>query len=237
MPPAHVRWGEHNLRREIASLCAHLYATGQNAPGDGNVSVRLSERYLLCTPTRRHKGRLGPADIVKVRLADLMGVDGMPSSEIKLHKAIYETRPDVHAIVHAHSPTTVALTVAGESMRNPVVPEAIQNLSRIPTVPYESPTTADVASAVVPFAIQYDAFVLERHGPVALGKTLDEAASRLEITEHTARITQKALSIGSAAPISKEEADRLRKMTTAASETMEDVLTERALRVLRTRMR
>lgn len=209
---------ERALRQELCDLARVLYERGHNAPADGNLSARLSERYLLCTPSMRHKGRLAPEDIVKVAAADGRAVDPRQraSSEIRMHLAIFDHRPDVHAIIHAHSPSTVGLTVAGVSMERPVVPEAILALGGIPTVPYASPTTADVPQAVLGFVHRYNAFVLERHGPVALGASLAEAFARLEVVEHTARITVAALAAGGAKPIPEAEAEHLRRMAIQA---------------------
>ncbi len=209
---------ERALREELCELARTLYERGHNAPPDGNLSVRLSERYLLCTPSMRHKGRLVPADVVKVAAADGRPVDSRQraSSELRMHLSIFAHRPDVNAIIHAHSPSTVGLTVAGVSMERPVVPEAILALGGIPTVPYASPTTADVAEGVLPFARRMNAFVLERHGPVVLGASLAEAFSRLEVVEHTARITVAALSAGGAQPIPEAEAAHLRQMAVQA---------------------
>ena len=163
-----------------------------------------------------HKGELTPSDIVKVRIKDGVGVDGVASSEIRMHLGIYRVRPDVKAIVHAHSVHAVGLTVAGVSMERPVVPEAIQTMGGIPTVPYASPTTADVAEAVLPYALQYNAFILERHGTVALGDDLKQALARLEVVEHTAKITAIALASGGAPPIPDAEAEKLLKMAQEA---------------------
>jgi L-fuculose-phosphate aldolase len=204
------------LRRELCDVARSLYDRGHNAPGDGNLSARLSERYLLCTPSQVHKGRLSPEQIVKVRMADGEGVDGTPSSEIRMHLAIYEIRGDVGAIAHAHSPNAVGLTVAGRSLEQPAVPEAIQQLGAVPTVPYTSPTTADVATAVLPYVVRYNAFILERHGPVALGENLEQATSRLEVVEHTARITVAGMASGGAEPIPEDEAMHLRQMAEQA---------------------
>jgi L-fuculose-phosphate aldolase len=207
---------EQTLRAEISDVARHLYERGQNAPGDGNISARLSPRAILCTPTGVHKGRLRPEQIVKVRFPEGTGIDGKPSTEIRMHLCIYEVRPDVGAIVHAHSPNAVALTVAGTSMERPVVPEAIQTLGAIPTVPYASPATEDVALAVLPCVLRANAFILERHGPVALGATLAEALARLEVVEHTAKITAVAAAAGGAPPIDDAEANRLRELAVKA---------------------
>lgn len=210
---------EPTLRRALVEGARVLYERGHNAPVDGNLSARLGERYLLCTPSGVHKGRLEPADIVKLA-RDPRAPSGVravepaqrPSSELRMHLAIYEARPDVGAIAHAHSPHTVALTVAGHGLEHPVVPEAILAFDTIPTVPYASPTTADVPAAVLQHARSLDAFVLERHGPVCLGRSVEEAVARLEVVEHTAHITWLALAAGAASPIAPDEVERLRRI-------------------------
>lgn len=208
---------EAALRALLCETARSLFERGHNAPGDGNLTVRLGDAQLLATPTSTHKGRLTPPQIVLVDASTGAALDGQrASTEMRLHLAIYRARPDVRAIVHAHSPHAVALTVAGRSMEAPVVPEAIQTLGAVPTVPYRSPTTADVAEAAVPFAMRAEAFILERHGPVALGRTLEEAYSRLEVLEHTAKITLLASLLGSATPIDPEEAALLRRRALAA---------------------
>jgi len=238
---------EHRLRADICHAARVLYERGHNAPADGNVSARLGRRYLLCTPTGVHKGELSSDAIVKLRLADGLSIDEKrPSSEIKMHLRIYRARADVGAIVHAHSPHAVGLTVSGQSMAEPVVPEAILGLGGIPTVPYASPTTADVAAAVLPYALRFNAFILERHGTVTLGDDVAMALSRLEVVEHTAHITAVALATGGAPPIDATEAAHLRKMAedaglsrpldggapirlSAAEESLAEALAERVL--------
>lgn len=208
---------EADLRRLLCELARSLYDRGHNAPGDGNLTVRLDETRLLCTPTASHKGRLVPSQIVLVDAATGAPLDGQRcSTEIRLHLAVYEERPDVRAIVHAHSPHVVAMSVAGISLAEPVVPEALFGLGRVPTVPYASPATVDVAEAARPYARRAEAFVLERHGPVALGRSLEEAHARLEILEHSARITVLARLLGGAPPIPADEAESLLHRALAA---------------------
>lgn len=213
---------EPALRRALAECAKLLYERGHNAPADGNLSARLGERYLLCTPSGVHKGKLDAGDLVKLVRDPRHPYGARPveprqraSTELRMHVALYDARPDIRAIAHAHCPHAVALTVAGHTLDHPVVPEAILALGAIPTVPYASPTTADVPAAVVGIARDHDAFILERHGPVCLGRTLDEAVGRLEIVEHTAKITLLALAAGSAAPIDPAEVARLRDIARA----------------------
>ena len=210
---------EGSIRKAIVDAAAHLYQRGHNAPVDGNISVRLNSRYLLCTPSQEHKGRLKPSDVVKVRMKDGCAVDSSQraSSEVRMHFEIYRVRNDISAIVHAHSPFTVGLSVAGISMEDPAIPEVILALGHVPTVPYASPTTTDVPEAIREYARLHNAFVLERHGPVILGDTLEQAMSRLEIVEHTAKITWIAQTLGPVSPIDAAEHAKLVALAGALS--------------------
>ncbi|MCU0684337.1 MAG: class II aldolase/adducin family protein [Polyangiaceae bacterium] len=191
---------EAPLRLALCQAARLLYDRGHNAPGDGNLSLRLADGRLLCTPSGVHKGRLEPSALVALDArGEPLDAAQRPSSELRMHLAIYRARPDVHAIVHAHSPHAVALTIAGV-------------LGAVPTVPYASPTTDDVAGAVLPYARAHNAFLLERHGPVALGASLDEALMRLEVVEHTAKIWLLARLAGPADPIAPAELARLRSL-------------------------
>lgn len=204
---------EGRLREALASAMRHLYLLGHNAPGDGNASARLGAGFL-CTPTATHKGRLAASQIVRLR-ADGTPVDpaSRASSELKMHLAIYAARPEIGAIVHAHSPHATALTLAGLSMERPTLPEAVAALGSVPTIPYASPTTSDVAAAVAPVvAAGARGFLLERHGPVCLGADVDDALTRLEVLEHTARITWLAHVAGGATPLPDDEVERLRRL-------------------------
>lgn len=204
---------ESQLREAIASAMRHLYERGQNAPGDGNTSARLGDGFL-CTPTAAHKGRLAASQVVRLRAnGDPVDATQRASTELKMHLAIYALRPDVGAIVHAHCPHATALTLAGLSLERPTLPEAIAALGSVPTVPYASPTTGDVPAAVRPF-VEAGArgFILERHGPVCVGATVDEALTRLEVLEHTAKITWLAHVAGGARPLPDGEAEKLAKL-------------------------
>lgn len=204
---------EAPLRLALCQAARLLYDRGHNAPGDGNLSLRLADGRLLCTPSGVHKGRLEPSALVALDArGEPLDAAQRPSSELRMHLAIYRARPDVHAIVHAHSPHAVALTIAGVGLEPPPLPELVFTLGAVPTVPYASPTTDDVAGAVLPYARAHNAFLLERHGPVALGASLDEALMRLEVVEHTAKIWLLARLAGPADPIAPAELARLRSL-------------------------
>ncbi len=208
---------EGSLRREICDAGRALYERGLIGPLDGNVSARLGDRYLLCTPTGSHKGELRPDDLVKLTLDGRVVTPGArPSSEILMHLEIYGVRPDVAAIVHAHPPCAVGLTVAGVSLDKPVVPEILFAIGEVPNVPYSSPTTRDVPEAIRAVLSRCDAFMLARHGSVCLGPDPRRGVIMTETIEHTARITLAAKSAGGGSPLPPAEVSKLLGLAQAA---------------------
>jgi L-fuculose-phosphate aldolase len=200
---------ESMLRRALCDAGRALYDRELIAPLDGNLSARLGEAYLLCTPSGTHKGELRPEALVKTTLDGRVVGSGRPSSELKMHLGIYAARPSVRCIVHAHPPCAVGLTVAGISLDAPVVPEILFVLGRVPTVPYASPTTGDVPEAVAAVIQSCDAFILARHGTVVLCDDPRDGVIRTEVIEHTAKITLAARIAGGATPLPAAEVEKL----------------------------
>lgn len=205
---------ETTLRAEVVRICRLTWERGYSAGSDGNASVRLGARRLLVTPTGTHKGLLSPGDIVRTDLGGrpLPGERACPSGEIALHVAVYERRPDVLAILHAHPPAAVACSLAGVDLGEPVVPESVLALGDLPTVPYATPTTSDLPAAVAPLLGQRRGLVLSRHGTLTVGPDLLTAFCRLEAIEHTARILCLARALGPVQPLATAEVARLRAL-------------------------
>lgn len=181
-------------RRQIAEVCRLMHQRGLLAARDGNVSVRIGERRLLVTPSGARKGFMAPGDMVLCDLegAPVRGERGRPSSEVAMHVAVYRHRPDVNAVVHAHPPYAVAHTLAGLSLAEPLMPEVYCELGEILTIPYTTPGTHEVPDALAGPIANHDVLLLERHGSLTTGPTLLRAYDRLEILEHTARISHLA---------------------------------------------
>lgn len=208
---------EGALRRELCDAGRTLYDRGLIGPTDGNFSARLGERYLLCTPSGAHKGELQPGDLVKMTLdGRVVSTGAKPSSELKMHLAIYALRDDVQCVVHAHPPCAVGLTVAGVSLEKPVVPEVLFAIGAVPNVPYSSPTTDAVPESIRPILARCDAFMLSRHGSVVLCATPKEGVMKTEVIEHTAKITLAAKVAGGATPLPDGEVAHLLGLASAA---------------------
>ena len=177
-------------RAAMAEVGRRLYARGLISGGEGNLSCRLGTDLLLCTPTGVNKGFLAPDELVVTDLRGEPVGPGKPSSELLLHLACYEERPDCRAVVHAHPAHGVALTLVGEPLLA-CMPEAVTALGAVPTVPYATPGTNRVADAVRPFLRDADCVLLDRHGALCMGlgpRPLFEACDKMEMLEGVARV-------------------------------------------------
>ena len=203
---------EDELRQAIVAVCRRLDERGLVAGIDGNVSARLDDETLLVTPSGVSKGRIAPDEIVAIDLGGgpRPGATGRPSSEIRMHLAIYRSRRDVAAVVHAHPPTATGFAVAGENLVAPVLPEIILLAGSVPLVPYATPGTDALADQLQPYLADHDAFLLANHGATTVGSTLDAALHRMESLEHAARIILTARLLGKVTELTAEQAAVLR---------------------------
>jgi L-fuculose-phosphate aldolase len=207
---------EERIRQEIVTICQHLYARGFIVGSEGNVSVRVAPDRVWITPTGCHKGFLRLEDLL---LIDLQGGvhfgHGRPSSESPMHLALYRARADIQAVVHAHPPMATALTVAGCPLASALLPEAVVVLGDVPTIPYQMPTTLQFAHEVARVMRKVPAALLENHGCVTVGSTLQEAFNTIEIVERVAQIFYLAKTLGHVQALSATAVEALRTLRQA----------------------
>jgi L-fuculose-phosphate aldolase len=195
---------------EIVEVCRRLHARDLIGAAEGNVSVRLAPGRFLVTASGTNKGHLTPADLVVVDAeGDRRSGAGRPSTEIRMHLAAFAARPDVGAIVHAHPITAVALTVAGLPPPNDLVPEAAVTLGEVGVARFATPGTDEVPASLAPLLPRHDVMLLERHGAIALGRTLAEAFDRMETLERVARIALVARLLGRCEPLPEDAVARV----------------------------
>jgi L-fuculose-phosphate aldolase len=201
---------EGALRDQIVLVCRRLYERGLIAGAEGNVSVRLPEGKILITPAGAAKVDLEPASLVVLDPSNLgVAGSGRPSSELGMHLRIYECRPDVGAVVHAHPPVATGFGVAGEDLMEAVLPEIVLLTGGVPLVPYATPGSAALADAIEPFLEQHDAFLMANHGATSLGRDLSIAHARMESLEHAARILLAARTLGRVTPLTSAQREEL----------------------------
>ena len=198
--------GDWQLRRDMVDIGRRLHDKGLVAASDGNLSARTDAGHLLITGSGTYLGELTPDQIVRVTTdGRLVAGSRKPSSEMPLHLAVYRTRPDVQAVVHAHPPITTAFSFAGVSIAQCVIPEVVLTLGTIPTAPYATPGSDEGPFAIAGLIGDHDAIILERHGSVTVGKSLKDAYYKLEKVEHAAQVLFHARQLGKVIPLSREE--------------------------------
>jgi L-fuculose-phosphate aldolase len=204
---------ESSLRREIVKYSHLVWQQGYLVSMDGNLSVRLDDNHFLVTKAGCHKGFLSEDDVVVVDAkGQLVRGEGRPTSEVFMHLAVYEERPDVRAVIHTHPPHAIAFTLANKSLERLVLPEVVLTIGTIPTVPYVTTGTKALADSLRPAIQTRDALILDRHGAVTVGTTLHEAFCKLETLEHTAKVLLISNSLGGTKELPAEESVQLRSM-------------------------
>jgi ribulose-5-phosphate 4-epimerase/fuculose-1-phosphate aldolase len=181
-----------NLREQICVLAKSLFDRGLTGGSTGNISARTSDGGLLVSPTGSSFGRLDPA---RLSLFDATGqhIGGdMPTKEMPLHSAFYETRSTAGAVVHLHSVHSVALSLLEDqdpdNFLPPLTPYAIMKLGKVALLPFFLPGDAAMGDAVRGLAGKRSAVMLAHHGPVVAGKDVEAACNAIEELEDTARL-------------------------------------------------
>ena len=188
------------LKEDLCEVGRRLYQRGFIAAMEGNLSVRASDHELLATPTGVCKGYLTPDMIVSCDLSgkQLSG-DLRISTEIRMHLSVYEVRPEINAIVHAHPPKSTGFAVA----------EVVVTLGCIPLAEYGTPSTPDLAKSVERLVRVSDGILLSNHGAMTVGSDLFDAFYKMEIIEHFAEISLISRILGGERLLPREEVSRL----------------------------
>ncbi len=197
-------------KQDMIRVCRKLASHGFVAATDGNVSMRLPDGTVLVTPSGISKAEVDEDELIVVGLdARVVAGIGRPSTEFGMHSLIYQKRPDVKGIVHAHPVHATAFAAARIALDKPVFPEVVVALGKIPLADYSTPSTSEVSESIEPLIVDYDAILLANHGVVTCGATLDEAYDKMEKVEHTATVNLLAMQIGGVKELTREEVERL----------------------------
>ena len=179
----------NDLKREIVRFSKIMYEKGYIVASDGNMSARVDvDRYLI-TPSGKRKGELKEEEILLINNHGTV-IEGTlkPSIEIWMHIWIYETRPDVNAVVHGHPPYATAFSFHMPREYEPLVPEIKEYLGPFGFVPYRAPGSRELAELVREKCSDHNVLILHKHGVVTLGESLEDAFNRLERLEFEIKI-------------------------------------------------
>jgi len=219
---------EDEHRREICTAGRWIHARGFVASTDGNISIRLDLRRILTSPTGISKGLMSPDDLV---VTDLQGrkLAGRrdPSTELAMHLLIYQRRPDVNAVCHAHPPVATAHAASGIPLNKALLSEIVISLGCVPVAQYGTPGTPELSDALESLIPNYDAVLLANHGVVTFGADLLMAFFRMETVEHFAVVSLVTGLLGKQVLLSSRDVEKLlaaraRYGTTTASSVTPD---------------
>jgi L-fuculose-phosphate aldolase len=206
-----------NYEAERAAICQVgklLYDRGYVAANDGNISMKVGENHLLVTPSGVSKGRMQPEMLLVTDLeGHVLEGDRHPSSETKMHLAVYRNRPDVKAVVHAHPAVSTAFAVCRQGLEEPYLAELIVGLGKVPcTQEFAMLSTDEVPESVIPYLEEHNALLLANHGVLSWGEDLWQAFDRMETVEHTAKILLHARLLGSPVELTEKQVTRLESL-------------------------
>lgn len=189
-----------DIRKTVVEIGRKMIQYGLVAGTWGNISARAAHRdYIAITPSGMDYLNLAAQDIVVVDPeGNIMDGDRKPSSEIRLHLAIYRSRPDIMAVVHTHSVYASACAVAGKAIP-PMVEDLVQIVGGgVEVAPYALPGTEEVAVNTLKSLGAKFAVLLENHGAVGVGKSLQDAFTVCQLLEKSAQIYLLTQLIGGA---------------------------------------
>jgi len=198
------------LKQDICDIGKRIYDRGYAAANDGNITVRISENEVLCTPTMTCKGFLKPDDIATIDMTgkQLSG-SKKRSSEALLHLEIMKQRDDVKSVVHCHPPHATAFGVAREPIPQCVLPEVEVFLGETPITKYETPGGQAFAETVLPFVDKTNVIILANHGTVSYGEDVERAYWWTEILDSYCRILMLSKQLGNVEYLNQEKSQEL----------------------------
>ena len=186
-----------DVSEQLVKCGRELYENGLVKGTSGNISAKIPDAdSFLIKPSGARMKDLKPEELV---LVDLQGnkIRGKRSVSLEtpIHAAIYRTRKDVQAVVHTHAPTATAFGIA----RTEILPLQVEVFmflpNGVPVVPFEPPGSEALAEAVQKRMVKYDAVILENHGIVTVGSTIEAACNLNEMVEEAAKIQLVAMTL------------------------------------------
>ncbi len=193
-------------RDELALTLDRIYNYKMTTTSGGNLSIIDENRDIWITPARVDKGQLKPTDIVCVKKDGTVEGRHPPSSEFPFHKAVYDVRPDIRSVVHAHPMALVAFSCAHQTPETKAFPAAWQTNGMVGFAPYGVPGSDDLGAKIAQkFKDGYDSVILENHGVCCGGETLQAAFGRFETLELCCKTLIKAHMLGKPTTLTEEQ--------------------------------
>jgi L-fuculose-phosphate aldolase len=215
-------------RDEIMRTMERIYRYRMTTTSGGNLSIRDQDGVVWITPARVDKGSLRRDDVIRVAEDGRSEGPHPPSSEFPFHKAIYAARPDIRAVVHAHPVALVAFSICGRVPDTRLLPQSRRVCGEVGFAPYALPGSEALGEKIAStFSRGFNAVLLENHGVVTAGTTLQQAFERFETLEFAAKTVIKASQLGHVRYLTDEQAEQPRTPIAPTTEPRTDHATSR----------
>lgn len=214
----------HSLQQQYAAqvkalskAACRLAELGYVTSHGGNLSERVAEDVVLITPTKVPKRDITPEDICFVTLdgKTLFAPEGRKAtSETPFHVRVFQKRPDIRGIVHAHPPILTGFAIAGgDLLAQPILPEPVIEVGPMVMVPYAQPSSDALAEAFDEALRLSNGFLMENHGTLMISAdSAWRALELLEMMECTAKSVFVARMLGNLKRLPKQDVRDLEKV-------------------------
>jgi L-fuculose-phosphate aldolase len=211
-------------RDQITLIIARIYKRGLTTTSGGNISVIDENGDIWITPSAIDKGTLRPSDIICVKKDGSVIGPHIPSSEFPFHKAIYEIRPDIKSIIHAHPPALVSFSIVRDIPNTNIISQAKLSCGPIGYAPYKLPGSNALGEIIAAeFTKGFSAVIMENHGTVLGGTDLGDAFQRFETLEFCARTILYGKTIGEPTYLTDEQINNFDSHVPALLPEMDEV--------------
>ena len=183
-----------DARRQLQEAGRYMIEHALTWGNAGNISARVSEERCLITASGTRLGELADDDLVEFSLAGESAPASRrkPSKEVPMHRAIYEARPDIHAVLHG-APFYSTLVACSEiDVPADWFVEAMYYLERVARVPYHHPGSEALGEAVGRQAREANVLLLDNHGVLVYDTSVQEALMALHTLELTCQMAVTA---------------------------------------------
>ena len=201
------------LRKKVVRGAQEIYNKGLVEDGEGNVSVRINKNEILTTPTSTKYKLLSPELIVHMDLDEnVLGSGKIPSTEVKMHLAVYKDRPKVKCVIHTHSPYITMLSVLRRGIPIIMEQQLIFLGGEIQCTEITEAHTEEMGLSALKALGRNNAAILANHGAIICGKSVDHAVRFAVILEKLAKVYWGALQLGDPLSIPEENLEEHEKM-------------------------
>lgn len=198
-----------DIRNELIKYGRRVAEARLVAGAGGNISARDGDRIWM-KPSGFAMDELAIDNLcaIDVSTGAQIGGEHRPTSEVNMHLAIYRERPDVMAVFHTHSAWASGVISAGVELK-PMFAEFVNDLGRVGTVPYVTPTTQRLADAIGEKSRDCDTIFMVNHGVLAVGANAKEAFYRVAVVEDAAKSLVAASIVGTPSFLTDEQSEEI----------------------------